>query len=122
MLPYTWQQSLSPGNEQSFYFGSASADVPGTRNYMGVKSKAIDAMIAALVAARTRDELVAAVRALDRLLISGIYVVPLFHLPDIWIARWPWIGRPATPSLTGPLIESWWRVPESSQTSPMDKR
>jgi len=122
MMPYTWQQSLSPGNEQNFYFGSASAELPGTRNYMGVKSKAIDTMIAAIVAAREREDLVAAVRALDRLLMSGIYVLPLFHLPEIWIARWPWIGRPATPPLTGPMIESWWRVPESSQTRPMDKR
>jgi peptide/nickel transport system substrate-binding protein len=122
MMPYTWQQSLSPGNEQSFYFGSTGADVPGTRNYMGAKSGAIDAMIAAIIAVRTREELVAAARALDRLLMSGIYVVPLFHLPEIWIARWPWIGRPEKAPLTGPLIESWWRVPESAQTSPMDKR
>jgi len=122
MMPYTWEQSLSPGNEQSFYFGSASADIPGTRNYMGVKSPAIDAMIAAIIAAHAREDLVAAVRALDRLLMSGTYVVPLYHLPDIWIARWPWIGRPATPPLTGPAIESWWRIPESSQRRPTDKR
>jgi peptide/nickel transport system substrate-binding protein len=89
---------------------------------MGVKSKAIDAMCAAIVAARSREELVAAARVLDRLLMSGIYVVPLFHLPEIWIARWPWIGRPATPPLTAPLIDSWWRVPESSHTGPMEKR
>ena len=122
MMPYTWQQSLSPGNEQSFYFGSASADLPGTRNYMGAKSPAIDAMIAAIVAARAREDLVAAVRALDRLLMSGVYVVPLYHLPDTWIARWPWIRRPQTPPLNGPMIESWWRVPESSQTRPTDRR
>jgi peptide/nickel transport system substrate-binding protein len=122
MMPYTWQQSLSPGNEQSFYFGSASADTPGTRNYMGARSKAIDAMCAVIVAAHAREDLVAAVRALDRLLMSGIYVVPLYHLPQIWIARWPWIKRPDTPPLTGPLTESWWRVPESSQTGPTDRR
>lgn len=116
MLPYTWQQSLSPGNEQYFYFGSSSAGVPGTRNYMGVKSKAIDAMIAAMVAARTREELVAATRALDRILISGSFVVPLFYLPKLWVARWPWIGRPGKAPLTGFAIESWWRMPESSQT------
>jgi len=55
-------------------------------------------------------------------LMSGIYVVPLYHLPQIWIARWPWIKRPDTPPLTGPLTESWWRVPESSQTGPTDRR
>src|SRR5262249_44454716 len=111
-----------PGNEQTFYFGSASADIPGTRNYMGVKSTAIDALCAAIIAARSRDDLVAAVRALDRVLMSGVYVVPLYHLPDIWIARWPWIGRPDTPALTGPLMESWWRVPESAQRKATDKR
>ena len=116
MLPYTWQQSLSPGNEQSFYFGSASADQPGTRNYMGVKSKAADAMIAAMLVARTREDLIAAVRALDRILMSGTYTVPLFHLPKQWIARWPWIGRPEKTPLTGYLVDSWWRTPESSQT------
>jgi peptide/nickel transport system substrate-binding protein len=109
MMPYVWGQSLSPGNEQAFYFGAASADQPGTRNYMGIKSPAIDALIAALVAARTRAELVAATRALDRVLISGFYVVPLFHLPEQWVARWPAIGRPAVTPLTGPQIETWWR-------------
>jgi peptide/nickel transport system substrate-binding protein len=123
MLPFTWQQSLSPGNEQSFYFGSTSADQPGTRNYMGVKSKAADAMIVAMIVARTREDLVAAVRALDRILISGTYMVPLFHLPRQWIARWPWIGRPEKTPLTGFLIDSWWRMPESSQTGgPQEKR
>jgi peptide/nickel transport system substrate-binding protein len=115
MLPFTWQQSLSPGNEQNFYFGSSSANSPGTRNYMGVTSKAVDAMIAAMIAAHTREELVTATRSLDRLLMSGIYIVPLFYLPEQWIARWPWIGRPEKTPLTGHMIESWWRVPESSQ-------
>jgi peptide/nickel transport system substrate-binding protein len=113
VMPYTWQQSLSPGNEQAFYFGSEAADVPGTRNYMGAKNPAIDAMIAALLAAREREEFVAAVRALDRVLMSGNYVLPLFHLPDQWIARWPAIERPQTLSLYGTPLETWWR--ESAQ-------
>ena len=86
MLPYRWDESLSPGNEQTFYWGAAAADIDGTRNYMGVKSKAIDFMISELLRAREREEFVSAVRALDRLLISGFYVVPLFHLPDQWVA------------------------------------
>ena len=123
MLPFTWQQSLSPGNEQTFYFGSTSADQPGTRNYMGVKSKAADAAIAAMLVARTRDELVAAVRALDRVLISGTYIVPLFHLPKQWIAHWPSLSRPEKTPLTGYLVDSWWKTPESSQTGgPQEKR
>jgi peptide/nickel transport system substrate-binding protein len=110
MLPYTWGQSLSPGNEQAFYFGSQSADIDGTRNYMGAKNPAIDAMIEALLAARTREDFVSAVRALDRVLISGLYVMPLYYLPSQWIARWPHVERPRTVSLYGVLPESWWRV------------
>ena len=111
MIEYRWDQSLSPGNEQAFYWGAAAADEQGTRNYMGVKSPAIDAMIAALLKARERSEFVSAVRALDRLLISGFYVVPLFHLPEQWVARWTTITHPETIALFGYLPETWWRRP-----------
>jgi peptide/nickel transport system substrate-binding protein len=110
MIEYRWDQSLSPGNEQAFYWGSASADSDGTRNYMGVKSPAIDAMIAALLAATERGEFIAAVRALDRILMSGFYVVPLFHLPDQWVARWTTVAHPEANSLFGYLPETWWRA------------
>jgi peptide/nickel transport system substrate-binding protein len=108
MIPYRWDQSLSPGNEQSFYWGSAAANEQGSRNYMGVRSPAIDAMIAAMLAARERPDFVAAVRALDRLLISGSYVVPLFYLPEQWVARWSAIQHPGRTSLFGYLPETWW--------------
>ncbi len=108
MMPVTWQQSLSPGNEQYFYFGSASADQNATRNYMGMKSAAADAMIEALLRARTLDELVTATRALDRVLLSGFYVVPLHHLPKQWVARWPHIERPQQIPNQGALPEVWW--------------
>jgi peptide/nickel transport system substrate-binding protein len=111
MIEYRWEQSLSPGNEQSFYFGSAAADEQGTRNYMGARSAAADAMIAALLHARQHDEFVEAVRALDRVLISGCYVVPLFYLPNQWVARWTYIEHPAHTSLFGYLPETWWRQP-----------
>jgi peptide/nickel transport system substrate-binding protein len=110
MMPYTWQQSLSPGNEQSFYFGAAAADVPGTRNYMGAKSPAIDAMIAALLGATEQETFHTAVRALDRVLMSGVYVLPLYHLPQEWVARWPAIERPKILSLYGSPVETWWRA------------
>jgi peptide/nickel transport system substrate-binding protein len=110
MMPYIWQQSLSPGNEQLFYFGSGAADVPGTRNYMGAKNPAIDAMISALLAAADQGSFQAAVRALDRVLMSGFYIVPLYHLPQQWIARWPSIERPKQLSLYGSPIETWWRA------------
>ena len=88
MMDYRWEQSLSPGNEQYFYWGSEAATQDGTRNYMGVQSKAVDAMIAAMLSATSRDDFVAATRALDRVLLSGFYVIPLYFPPKQWVARW----------------------------------
>ena len=115
MIQNRWDQSLSPGNEQSFYWGSEAADNPGTRNYMGARDPAIDAMIAAMLEARQRPEFVSAVRALDRALMSGFYVVPLFHLPDQWVARWAAIAHPRETSLFGYLPETWWREATAKQ-------
>jgi peptide/nickel transport system substrate-binding protein len=109
MIEYRWEQSLSPGNEQLFYWGSAAADQQGSRNYMGVKSKAVDAMIAAMLGATTRDNFVAATRALDRVLLSGFYVVPLYFPPVQWVARWTRIAHPTPTSLFGYLPETWWQ-------------
>lgn len=108
MMPFHWFASLSPGNEQSFYWGSAGRDTPGTRNYMGAKEPAIDAMIKALLAARSREDFVAAVRALDRVLMAGHYVVPLFHLGHQWVAYWRKLRHPEKTSLYGHLIDTWW--------------
>jgi len=113
MIQNRWDQSLSPGNEQHFYWSSEAAGVDGTRNYMGARNPAIDAMIAALLRARGREEFVSAVRALDRTLISGFYVVPLFHLPEQWVARWTHIEHPKVTPLFGYLPETWWRKPET---------
>lgn len=109
MIPVTWQQSLSPGNEQYFYFGSMSADQPATRNYMGIKSGAADAMIDALLRAKSLEQLTSAARALDRVLMSGLYVIPLFHLPQQWVARWPHIERPKILPDQGAMPEVWWQ-------------
>jgi peptide/nickel transport system substrate-binding protein len=111
MISSRWDQSLSPGNEQAFYWSSEAADSNGSRNYMGVKSPAIDAMIDTLLKAQDRADVVAAVRALDRVLISGFYTVPLFHPPDQWLARWTRIGRPDVSSRSGPIPETWWHQP-----------
>jgi peptide/nickel transport system substrate-binding protein len=109
MIQNRWDQSLSPGNEQSFYWGSAAADNPGTRNYMGAKDPAVDAMIAALLEARDHTDFVSAVRALDRALISGFYTIPLFNVSEQWIARWNRIERPSATALSGYLPETWWQ-------------
>jgi len=113
MIQNRWDQSLSPGNEQSFYWGSEAADNQGTRNYMGAKDPAIDALIAAMLEAREHPAFVSAVRALDRVLMSGFYAIPLFNVREQWIARWNRIERPAATALTGYLPETWWQKPES---------
>lgn len=84
----------SPGQEQANRWSTPAADAPGTLNWAGVKSPAVDRAIAAMLAARSREDFVASVRALDRLLISGFHVVPLYHLSERWLARWRHIGRP----------------------------
>jgi peptide/nickel transport system substrate-binding protein len=111
MIQNRWDQSLSPGNEQWLYWSSAAADSQGSRNYMGARDPAIDAMIEALLAARQRPGFVSAVRALDRTLISGFYVIPVFNVREQWIARWNRIERPAAIALTGYLPETWWQRP-----------
>lgn len=108
MMPYFWFSSLSPGNEQKFYWGSEAAASEGSRNYMGVADPAVDAMIEAMLAAEKREDFVDAVRALDRVLMSGLYMVPLYHLPKQWVARWSRIERPERTSLYGYDLDSWW--------------
>ena len=111
MVRRSWSASLSPGNEQLGRWSSEAADRPSSFNYAGAREPAIDAMIDAMLAARTSDDFVAAVRALDRVLISGYYVVPLFYLPDQWLARWNTVEHPEATALTGYVLPTWWRSP-----------
>jgi peptide/nickel transport system substrate-binding protein len=115
MIQNRWDQSLSPGNEQFFYWGSEAADNQGTRNYMGAKDAAIDAMIGDILTARDRGVFTSAVRALDRVLISGFYTIPVFNVREQWIARWNRIERPQATALTGYLPETWWHRPQQSK-------
>lgn len=105
-----WAQSLSPGNEQREYWGSAAADRPGSRNTAGIKDPAVDALIDRVVFAKTREELSAAVKALDRVLLARDYVVPQWTYDKERTARWDRFGKPATMPLYGassfPTI--WW--------------
>ena len=98
---FNYTASLSPGVEQVARWGSAAKDKPGTFNYAGVADPAVDAMIDALINARTRDEFVEAVRAYDRVLLSGAYVIPLYFRPEQWIARWKRIERPDDDAAAG---------------------
>jgi len=108
MMLGTWTASPSPGNEQRGRWGSASANAEGAYNLAGVASPAVDAMIAALLAANSNEDFVAAVRALDRILISGFYIVPLYYAPDEWIAYWSKLGRPDKTPLFGVDLSAWW--------------
>ncbi len=108
MIQAFWYASLSPGNEQLFRWSIDSAGAQGSYNYAGVKNPAVDAMIAALLAARKRENFVSAIRALDRVLLSGHYVIPLFHTQKQWIARWKQLARPAKTSLYGYRVDTWW--------------
>jgi peptide/nickel transport system substrate-binding protein len=115
MIQNRWDQSLSPGNEQSFYWGSEAADHQGTRNYMGAKDPAIDALIAAMLQARDQPDFVSAVRALDRVLMSGCYAIPLYDVQEQWIARWNRIEQPKASALSGYLPETWWQKPQPTE-------
>lgn len=108
MMQNYWPSSLSPGNEQLFRWSAAAAKTPGTYNFAGVENPAADAMIQAMLAAKTEEEFVSAVRALDRVLLSGDYVIPLFYIPKQWVAYWMRLQQPETTPLFGYNVESWW--------------
>ena len=111
MMQTAWNSSLSPGVEQLNWWSSAAADATSTRNYAGVKSAAADAIMAVLVAEETRDGLTSAVRALDRVLRSGDYVIPMHHLPRVWVAHWSHLVGPDVPSGStnaGFNLDTWW--------------
>jgi microcin C transport system substrate-binding protein len=91
----TFTQSLTPGNEQRDYYGSAAADRPGSSNLAGIKDAAVDALIERIIYARDRAELIAATHALDRVLLAHQYVVPQWSYPFERTARWDRFGRPA---------------------------
>ncbi|WP_370319181.1 extracellular solute-binding protein [Oricola sp.] len=100
--------SLSPGAEQVWRWDTRSRDVEGTFNYAGAADPAIDAMIDAMLNARERDEFAAAVRALDRILISGHYVIPLYHIGESWVAHWARVKYPEYTPLYGYQLPVWW--------------
>ena len=90
----SWPQSLSPGNEQRDYWGSAAADQVGSQNYIGIKNPAVDALIERVIFAKNREDLVAATKALDRVLMWNNYVVPQWTYGKDRTARWDRFGRP----------------------------
>jgi microcin C transport system substrate-binding protein len=94
LVTSVWGQSLSPGNEQRDYFGSQAADTPGSRNIGGIKNPAVDTLIERIIFAKNRDELVAACKAMDRVLLWNCYLVPQFIIPYVRSARWDRFSHP----------------------------
>jgi microcin C transport system substrate-binding protein len=92
----SWGESLSPGNEQRGFWGSQAADQPGSRNVVGIKNPAIDKLIDRVIFAKSREELVAATHALDRVLLWNHYVVPQWSYPFQRTARWDRFSHPET--------------------------
>jgi microcin C transport system substrate-binding protein len=115
----SWGESLSPGNEQRGFWGSAAADQPGSRNLGGIKNPAIDALIERVIFAKNREELVAATRALDRVLLWNHYVVPQWTYGKVRTARWDRFGRPDPLPKYGlsafPTVW-WWDEAKASKT------
>ena len=119
MIVASWPESLSPGNEQRDYWSSQAADTAGSRNYVGIKNPAVDALIDRVIFAKDRTELVTATRALDRVLLWNYYVVPQFTLDKTRTARWdrfnrkdplPQYGASAFPTVW------WWDAEKASRT------
>ncbi len=109
MVTAGWGQSLSPGNEQRNYWGAQSADREGSRNYAGINDPAVDRLIDEVIFAKDRETLVAATRALDRVLLWNEYVIPQFYYPFERIARWDRFGRPEKlPEYSVGFPEIWW--------------
>jgi peptide/nickel transport system substrate-binding protein len=108
-VQWFWPASPSPGNEQRNRWSADAAQRSGSLNYSGASSPAIDRMIDALLEARSREEFVSTVRALDRVLLSGFGAVPRCYLPDQWLAYDSSLKRPATAPLFGTNVDLWWR-------------
>jgi peptide/nickel transport system substrate-binding protein len=114
MMLGSWLASASPGNEQRSRWGSASAAQEASFNLAGVKNPAVDGLIDDMLAAKTNEDFFEAVRAYDRVLLSGFYIVPLFHAPDEWVASKITLAHPeASPHYGAPAtatFDSWWRT------------
>jgi len=119
IIVFSWPESLSPGNEQRDFWGSRAADTPGSRNYIGIKNPAVDALIDRIIFAKDRAELVAATHALDRVLLWNHYVVPQYAYDKSRTARWDRFGRPdPLPQYGSPAFPTvwWWDAEKAAKT------
>ena len=115
MIVYGSAQSLSPGNEQRIWWGSAAASDPGGRNVAGIQDPVVDELIEKVIAAPDRESLVATTRALDRVLLWGHYAVPNLAAPFDRFVYWNMFGRPDKVPMHGTAIATWWVDPEKER-------
>jgi microcin C transport system substrate-binding protein len=108
MTLYYWMSTLSPGTEQYLYWSCEAADSPARWNYAGICDKNIDLLSKSIASAKTRDDLVAKVRALDTALMAGSYMIPLYYNPQDYVAYWKTLSHPAKMPLYGTVLETWW--------------
>lgn len=111
MVIFRWINSLSPGNEQVNYWGSAAAANHGSRNYAGIKNPAIDTLADAVARTTTREGLVTTCHALDRAVMQGHYFIPLFYIGRDLVLHTANINKPSQTPIYGAVLESWWKNP-----------
>lgn len=111
MITQVMPQSDSPGNEQREYWHSDNVEAVGSRNYMGVNDPVVDELVSQVIQAPDRDELVQRVRALDRVLLHGHYVIPHWHLAKDRVAYWNHLQRPEMTPKNGIDLDNWWVKP-----------
>lgn len=115
MIVHIWGQSTSPGNEQRYFWGSAAADTAGSQNYAGIKNSLVDELIEKIVEAPDRKKLVAAVKALDRVLLWEHYVVPHWFVPAVRLVYWDKFGMPDVSVMKGVQLMTWWIDPQKER-------
>jgi microcin C transport system substrate-binding protein len=108
MVVSTFGQSLSPGNEQREFWGSAAAMRPGSRNLAGIQNSVIDGLIELVISAPDRKSLITRTRALDRVLLWNHYVIPHWHIQSFRVAFWDKFGRPPKTPIYGLAFDTWW--------------
>ncbi len=108
MFVMVWGQSLSPGNEQRYFWGSAAALQQGSYNFAGIQDPVIDMLIEKIVSAKDEQALISATHALDRMLMWGFYVIPHWHMQGVRFVYWDRFEMPKAEPMHGINIMSWW--------------
>jgi microcin C transport system substrate-binding protein len=120
MIVANWSQSPSPGNEQAENWGSEAADRAGSRNYAGIKNPVVDELVRRILTVKDYDELKTVTHALDRVLLSGYYLVPQYFIGSERVAYWDRLARPKqVPKYAPDFIDAWWMTPGKTSPAPV---